>query len=100
MMSGPLPASTAAAVLGGSWSPVTVSIVTWTLLAAENSAACRLISASAAGTKLTHWRRRIDAPARARGIARAAGVGVAVAELVPPPQASRMGPDARPAAVK
>src|SRR5215471_13349693 len=97
MMSGPLPASTAAAVLGCSWSPVTVSMVTWTLFASENSLAWRLISASAAGTKLTHCRRRICAPALGLGIA-PAGVGADDAGL--PPQAAISGPAASPAAVR
>src|SRR5437899_2363429 len=99
MMSGPLPAWTAAAVLGWSWSPVTVSTVTSTPLASEKALAWRRISSSAAGTKLTHWRRWILAPALGFGIAPAAAVGVAAGELVPPPQASRIGPAARPAAV-
>src|SRR5215471_3238400 len=98
MMSGPLPASTAAAVLGCSWSPVTVSMVTWTLFASENSLAWRLISASAAGTKLTHWRRRICAPALGLGIA-PAGVGEALADGLPP-HAAMSGPADSPAAAR
>src|SRR3989442_412479 len=52
MMSGPELASTAAAVLGCSWSPVTVSIATVTPLASPHSAAWRLNSVSACLTKL------------------------------------------------
>src|SRR5213593_971921 len=68
MMSGPEPASTAAAVLGCSWSPVTVSIATVTPFASPHSAAWRLNSASAGLTKLVHWSSRIDAPLRGLGI--------------------------------
>src|SRR5258708_7687037 len=75
MMSGPLLASTAAAVFGCSWSPLTVWIVTVTPLALENSAAWRLISASAAGTKLFHWRSWILAPARGLGVGAEGGRG-------------------------
>src|SRR5439155_19147526 len=100
MMSGPLPAWTAAAVLGWSWSPVTVSTVTSTPLASEKALAWRRISSSAAGTKLTHWRRRIFAPALAFGIAPTAAVGEAAGDAAPPPHASRTGPAARPAAVR
>src|SRR5690349_6583896 len=94
MMSGPLPASTAAAVFGCSWSPLTVWIVTVTPLADENSAAWRLISSSAAGTKLVHCRSWTLAPALGLGIA---AVLPEVLGLVdPPPQASsRAGPTAR-----
>src|SRR6267378_2709623 len=69
MMSGPEFASTAAAVLGCSWSPVTVSIATVTPLAAPHSAAWRLNSASAGLTKLVHCSSRIEAPLRGLGIA-------------------------------
>src|SRR6266446_2303751 len=68
MMSGPAPASTAAAVLGCSWSPVTVSIATVTPLAAPHSAAWRLNSASAGLTKLVHWSSRMEAPLRGLGM--------------------------------
>src|SRR5207237_6528129 len=68
MMSGPELASTAAAVLGCSWSPVTVSIATVTPLASPHSAAWRLNSASAGLTKLVHWRSRIEAPLRGLGM--------------------------------
>src|SRR5438132_9356223 len=68
MMSGPELASTAAAVLGCSWSPVTVSIATVTPLAAPHSAAWRLNSSSAGLTKLVHWRSRMEAPLRGLGM--------------------------------
>src|SRR5207253_5778343 len=80
-------------------SPVPVWMTTLVPTLLLNSAAWRLISASAAGTKLTHCRSWTWAPARGVGIAPAAAVGVAAGELVPPPQASRIGPAARPAAV-
>src|SRR2546430_3827735 len=64
MMSGPELASTAAAVVGCSWSPVTVSMATVTPLAAPHSAAWRLNSSSAGLTKLVHCSSRIDAPLR------------------------------------
>src|SRR5579859_4209299 len=94
MMSGPLPASTAAAVFGCSWSPLTVWMVTVQLLAVENSAACRLISASAAGTKLVHWRSWILAPALGLGMVPTT-VLLEVPFPVAAPQASRIGPNAR-----
>src|SRR6266849_1185561 len=75
MMSGPEPASTAAAVLGCSWSPVTVSMATVTPLASPHSAAWRLNSASAGLTKLVHWSSRMEAPLRGLGMV-AVGVGV------------------------
>src|SRR6266540_3112824 len=68
MMSGPEFASTAAAVLGCSWSPVTVSIATVTPLASPHSAAWRLNSASADLTKLVHWSSRMEAPLRGLGM--------------------------------
>src|SRR6266849_10781195 len=68
MMSGPEFASIAAAVLGCSWSPVTVSIATVTPLASPHSAAWRLNSASACLTKLVHCSSRIEAPLRALGM--------------------------------
>src|SRR5207244_1696765 len=68
MMSGPELASTAAAVLGCSWSPVTVSMATVTPLAAPHSAAWRLNSSSAGLTKLVHCSSRIDAPLRGFGM--------------------------------
>src|SRR6266436_3028891 len=75
MMSGPELASTAAAVLGCSWSPVTVSIATVTPLASPHSAAWRLNSVSACLTKLVHCRSRIEAPLRGLGMV-AVGVGL------------------------
>src|SRR5207245_3536109 len=69
MMSGPEFASTAAAVLGCSWSPVTVSTATVTPLASPHSAAWRLNSASAGLTKLVHCNSRIEAPFRGLGMA-------------------------------
>src|SRR6266481_7790999 len=75
MMSGPELASTAAAVLGCSWSPVTVSIATVTPLASPHSAAWRLNSVSACLTKLVHCRSRIEAPLRGFGMV-AVGVGL------------------------
>src|SRR5260370_27103011 len=75
MMSGPELDRTAAAVLGCSWSPVTVSIATVTQLASPHSAAWRLNSASACFTKLVHWRSRIEAPLRGLGMV---AVGVAL----------------------
>src|SRR5437667_9988273 len=68
MMSGPELASTAAAVLGASWSAVTVSTATVTPLAAPHSAAWRLNSASAGLTKLVHWSSRMEAPLRGLGM--------------------------------
>src|SRR5712691_10508598 len=69
MMSGPEPASTAAAVFGCSWSPVTLSIATVTPLAAPHSVAWRVNSASAGLTKLVHWSSRMEAPLRGLGMA-------------------------------
>src|SRR5207249_12199009 len=68
MMSGPELASTAAAVLGCSWSPVTVSIATVTPFASPHSAAWHLNSASAGLTKLVHCSSRMDAPLRGFGM--------------------------------
>src|SRR5256886_10205977 len=73
MMSGPEFASTAAAVLGWSWSPVTGSTATVTPLASPHSAAWRLNSASAGLTKLVHCNSRIEAPFRGLGMAAGAG---------------------------
>src|SRR5579871_4581314 len=56
MMSGPDLLCTAAEVLVWRSLPSTVSIVTWTPCFLPHSAACRWISASAAGTKLLHCR--------------------------------------------
>src|SRR5258706_2205929 len=64
----------AAAVLGCSWSPVTVSIATVTPLASPHSAAWRLNSVSACLTKLVHCKSRIEAPLRGFGMV-ATGVG-------------------------
>src|SRR6266849_10118116 len=69
MMSGPEFASTAAAVLGCSWSPVTLSTATVTPLAAPHSVAWRVNSASAGLTKLVHCSSRIEAPLRGLGTA-------------------------------
>src|SRR6266849_8330386 len=68
MMSGPEFASTAAAVLGCSWSPVTLSIATVTPLASPHSIAWRVNSASAGLTKLVHCSSRIEAPFRGLGM--------------------------------
>src|SRR5712692_853529 len=68
MMSGPEPASTAAAVFGCSWSPVTLSIATVTPLASPHSVAWRVNSASAGLTKLVHWSSRMEAPLRGLGM--------------------------------
>src|ERR671923_1902262 len=76
MMSGPEPASTAAAVLGCSWSPVTVSTATVTPLASPHALAWRMNSASAGLTKLVHCSRRMEAPLRATGILVVVVVGV------------------------
>src|SRR5260370_4965835 len=75
MMSGAALASTAAAVLGGSWSAVTRSTATVTPLASPHSLAWRMNSASACFTKLVHCRSRIEAPLRGFGMV-AVGVGL------------------------
>src|SRR5713226_7415646 len=75
MMSGPELASTAAAVLGCSWSPVTRSTATVTPLASPHSLAWRMNSASACLTKLVHCSSRIEAPLRGLGMV-AVGVGL------------------------
>src|SRR5260370_23395874 len=74
MMSGPELASTAAAVLGWSWSPVTVSIGTVTRFACPHSGGWGLNSVSACLAKLVHCRSRIEAPLRGFGMV-AVGVG-------------------------
>src|SRR5258708_4081112 len=68
MMSGPELASTAAAVLGCSWSPVTVSMATVTPFASPHSAASRLTAASAGLAKLVHWSGGMEAPLRGFGM--------------------------------
>src|SRR5260370_40020106 len=68
MVSGAELAAAAAAVLGCTWSPVTVSIATVTPLASPHSAAWRLNSASAGLTKLVHCSSRIEAPLRGLGM--------------------------------
>ncbi len=96
MMSGPLPAVTAAAVLVCSWSAVMRSTATVTPYFWPNSLHWRTNSVSAAGTKCTHCRRRMEAPCLALGSLAAAGPGV----LWLPPHASSSGPAARPAAAR
>src|SRR5438270_348407 len=92
MMSGPLPASTAAAVFVCSWSAVIRSTATLTPYLSPNSVHWRTNSVSAAGTKCTHWSSRMEAPWR--GVGTVAGVLLVV--VPPQPQASSSGPGTRP----